>query len=769
MSNIEQNLQKILTSRYGKDVRQSIHDSIHDCYEDGKAGAVDLVAREQIANLVANNNPTEGNSELIDIRVGADGKTYPSAGDAVREQVSSLKDDLSYFTNQLYDETLLIDGYYNEQGELVDSTITKHTPLIEVSKYSQLRYWGYTNISLPVFCAFFDENNNLYSTFKHLVGDNIIDVPASAKYVSFSIRNDDFKNVRIIPYSAKKDITNLYLDFKKYILPIYDGEYNNSLNNAYFNTGILMLNKNDVLHMEQNGQYQYYIKKWDRKRDESDYPTFDPISEYSGFDDYEINETSFYIVGIRLRTAKKVSDLDKKQFRMEVYRKKEITHIDNDGLFLYLIDPTNGIALQNPPNNYGYFTTCFPFFVKAGTKIHSLNRSVVFAVYRYTATGQWIDRVNANYENEVYIAEDSYVRLTIRFTNYAKIDASMKAQIAETILFDSYNPNAIDKYGDFTSYIEIGEDVTNLNNWTSNSVYMLYDTLKESYPNRIEKNLLGYGEDTSGNQDLSLPIYEYVIKGSLNDYIYSTTYNDSTGLPLVKPTKVLFSSGVHGKVEVGAIYGLYKLIESALNGEDGYREILQDATIHVIPVVNPYGLNNNTSYTATGTNINRNMGFGWQSQRDQGSAMVGTEPYSARESKIYKNWLADNSDAKLHIDFHTTQLPYNTQYHQKQYIYMLSANKYMLDIYSGVVRSCADKFKRFGTDLQSQNIHFVTSNSSANTTNEAFYVVGIRNSCTLEFNKLDLDNNDTEHGGNVLRIGREEQINVVRALIKEFC
>lgn len=36
MSNIEQNLQNILTSRYGKDVRQSIHDSIHDCYEGEK-------------------------------------------------------------------------------------------------------------------------------------------------------------------------------------------------------------------------------------------------------------------------------------------------------------------------------------------------------------------------------------------------------------------------------------------------------------------------------------------------------------------------------------------------------------------------------------------------------------------------------------------------------------------------------------------------------------------------------------------------------------
>ena len=87
MSNIEQNLQKILTSRYGKDVRQSIHDSIHDCYEDGKAGAVDLVARERIDNLVANEGNIDKDSELVDIRVGKNGVTYTSAGEAVRSMV----------------------------------------------------------------------------------------------------------------------------------------------------------------------------------------------------------------------------------------------------------------------------------------------------------------------------------------------------------------------------------------------------------------------------------------------------------------------------------------------------------------------------------------------------------------------------------------------------------------------------------------------------------------------------------------------------------
>lgn len=52
MSDIENNLEQILKATYGKDVRQSIHDAIHDCYEDGKAGSTDLVARERISALV---------------------------------------------------------------------------------------------------------------------------------------------------------------------------------------------------------------------------------------------------------------------------------------------------------------------------------------------------------------------------------------------------------------------------------------------------------------------------------------------------------------------------------------------------------------------------------------------------------------------------------------------------------------------------------------------------------------------------------------------
>ena len=92
MANIQTYLQTIKSAIYGKDVRQSIHDAIKQCYYDGKAGAIDLEARERISTFTSlPSGSTAGNSELVDIRVGIDGTKYPNAGDAVREQIRGTR------------------------------------------------------------------------------------------------------------------------------------------------------------------------------------------------------------------------------------------------------------------------------------------------------------------------------------------------------------------------------------------------------------------------------------------------------------------------------------------------------------------------------------------------------------------------------------------------------------------------------------------------------------------------------------------------------
>lgn len=84
----------------------------------------------RINNIIADGQQTAGNTELIDIRVGGDSKTYTTAGEAVRSQYEELlKEDNALYTlmNDLDASVVYVNGSYGQNAVFISGSADQIT------------------------------------------------------------------------------------------------------------------------------------------------------------------------------------------------------------------------------------------------------------------------------------------------------------------------------------------------------------------------------------------------------------------------------------------------------------------------------------------------------------------------------------------------------------------------------------------------------------------------------------------------------------------
>ena len=127
----------------------------------------------RVDNIIAHNNDTEGNTELVDIRTGADNIVYNSAGQAVRGQIADIYSEMDSKSPIWFDENKgnLYNyrddtyGYYinYQNGEIISQPGYYVTDYIEVlpRKTIYKNYAGYG--------AFYDEEKHFISGHDYAV------------------------------------------------------------------------------------------------------------------------------------------------------------------------------------------------------------------------------------------------------------------------------------------------------------------------------------------------------------------------------------------------------------------------------------------------------------------------------------------------------------------------------------------------------------------------------------------------------------------------
>lgn len=155
---------------------------------------LDTFLNARIDNIIAGGAaPSE--SEIVDARFGADGVTYASLGDAIRDQVTDVKTDVKSEINELLDvstrtvtitdSSIMTSGYVSTNGTIHASSSYVYTEKIAVAEGDIIHAYVYgVQKSIRFICAY---HNDTAISAKGAENVESYTVPSGVNYVRLSI------------------------------------------------------------------------------------------------------------------------------------------------------------------------------------------------------------------------------------------------------------------------------------------------------------------------------------------------------------------------------------------------------------------------------------------------------------------------------------------------------------------------------------------------------------------------------------------------------
>lgn len=171
----------------------------------------------------------------------------------------------------------------------------------------------------------------------------------------------------------------------------------------------------------------------------------------------------------------------------------------------------------------------------------------------------------------------------------------------------------------------------------STSIFAMYDALMSENPIYITK--IELGSDSQGNM-----LYRY-------DFKKPDMYIAGTGDGSNSKSKVILVSGIHGNEYTG-IFSLFNTMKQIATNPN-LEKLKNDVHFIVVPIINIYGVNNNTRANENGINMARNFEVGFSANTGSDTlGYSGATPLTENGCKYIDQIMKENSDAILFTSCH---------------------------------------------------------------------------------------------------------------------